>query len=97
MALSKSQSKQLRTLAHKLKPVIWIGQNGLTDNVLAEIEAALQHHELIKVKLRAGDQDEHDAIIKSICDHTGAERVQGIGNIVTLYRQNPDTPVIRLV
>ncbi|HSR63352.1 MAG TPA: ribosome assembly RNA-binding protein YhbY [Gammaproteobacteria bacterium] len=97
MALSKSQYRQLRTLAHKLKPVVWIGQNGLTDNVLGEIEAALLYHELIKVKLRTGDRDEHNNIIESICDRTGAERVQGIGNVVTLYRQNPDTPVIRLV
>lgn len=92
MALSKSQLKQLRTLAQNLKPVVWIGQNGLSDNVLGEIETALEHHELIKVKLRKGDRDEHDTISKSICERTGAERIQGIGNVVTFYRKNPDKP-----
>ncbi len=56
MDITKTQQKFLRSKAHHLKPVLWIGQNGLTESVTAEIELALNHHELIKIKLRVGDR-----------------------------------------
>ncbi|MBF8269349.1 MAG: putative RNA binding protein, partial [Gammaproteobacteria bacterium] len=49
--LNKEQKKHLRTLAHNLDIVIWTGQHGLTENVMAEINTALDHHELIKIKI----------------------------------------------
>ena len=78
----------MRTLAHEKKPIIWLGQHGLTENVVAEIETALDCHELIKIKLRVGDRETREATIEDIFSVTGAELVQKIGNIVTLYRRN---------
>jgi len=96
MSLTNKQQKQLTQLAQKLKPVIWIGQHGLSDNVLAEIEVAINHHELIKIKLRVGDRELRDKIIEDICKQTGAEIVQRVGNVASLYRHNVDNPVIKL-
>lgn len=65
-----------------------IGQSGLTATVLAEIELALDAHELIKVKIRA-ERDERKMIIEKICSDTGAELIQTIGQIAVIYRLNP--------
>ena len=73
--LSKNQLKFLRGEAHNLKPVVMIGANGLTENVLAEINHALEHHELIKIKVRAEDREDKLAIIEHICQHCKAEKV----------------------
>jgi RNA-binding protein len=82
------EKKQLRANAHALKPVVMIGQSGLTDAVLAEVELALNSHELIKVKIRA-ERDERKLISEKMCMATGAELIQAIGQIVVLYRLNP--------
>jgi RNA-binding protein len=94
MTLTKAQEKVLRTEARSRKPVIWIGQQGLTVNVLAEIESALNHHELIKIRLRAGDREMRDVLIADLCARTGAMSVQRIGNTVALYRMNKENPKI---
>jgi RNA-binding protein len=96
MALSKRQEKYLRTLAHDKKPVIWLGQHGLTDQVLAEIESALKQHELIKIKVRVGEREERDRIISEICRQTTSENVQKIGNTITIFRRNTEKPRIPL-
>jgi RNA-binding protein len=80
--------KQLKSEAHSLNPVVIIGQAGLTDAVLAEIEIALDHHELIKVKIRA-ERDERKLISEKICTQTGAELIQSIGQVIVIYRLNP--------
>jgi RNA-binding protein len=81
--------KQLKSEAHGLKPVVIIGQSGLTDAVLAEIEIALDHHELIKVKIRA-EREERKLISEKICTQTDAELIQIIGQIAVIYRLNPN-------
>jgi len=81
--------KKLKAEAHALKPVVMIGQSGLTDAVLAEIELALDSHELIKVKIRAEREDRRE-ISEKICLSTGAELIQAIGQIAVIYRVNPD-------
>lgn len=96
MTLTHKQEKFLRKLAHSRKPVIWLGQQGLSGNVLSEIDTALDHHELIKIKLRVGDRDIRDSLVEDICTVTGAEQVQKIGNTVTLYRKNDRKPAITL-
>ncbi|MEJ2095418.1 MAG: ribosome assembly RNA-binding protein YhbY [Gammaproteobacteria bacterium] len=96
MPLSKRQEKYLRTLAHDKKPVIWLGQHGLTDQVLAEIESALKQHELIKIKVRVGEREERDRIISEICRQTTSENVQKIGNTITIFRRNTEKPRIPL-
>lgn len=96
MSLSDRQRKHLRALAHPRKPVVIVGRNGLTEAVFVEIEAALAHHELIKVKVGIGDRDLRDEAVSSICERTKAELVQRIGHIATLYLPNPEKPVIEL-
>jgi len=95
MQLNSAQTKQLKSLAHPLKPVVRMGQKGLTDAVIAEIELALDHHELIKVKV-AGDRDERTEVVSTILERTKAVRVALTGGIVVLYRRNPEAPVINL-
>jgi len=87
--VNSAGKKKLRAEAHTLKPVVLIGQSGLTASVLAEIELALDSHELIKVKIRA-ERDERKLISEKICRDTGAELIQTIGQIVVIYRLNPD-------
>jgi RNA-binding protein len=95
MPLSTRQKKHLRGLSHALHPVVAVGDKGLTDNVLAEIETALDHHELIKVKLR-GDRPTRAAWTEQIAARSGAERVQSIGQVACFYRRNPDKAGITL-
>lgn len=95
MSLTKPQTKHLRNLAHHLKPVISIGQNGITDNVLTELDIALNHHELVKIKLGTGDRDERQIMIEQLGRETGAEQVQAIGKTLTLFRRNTDKPKIQ--
>jgi len=86
--VNPTDKKKLRAEAHTLKPVVSIGQSGLTTPVLAEIELALDHHELIKVKIRA-ERDSRKLISEQIHNETGAEIIQNIGQIVVIYRLNP--------
>lgn len=96
MTLNNPQKKFLRARGHKLNPVVWIGQQGLTDNVLAEIEQALSHHELVKVKIRVGDRGLRDQIVAQVADRLAAETVQQTGNMAIYWRRNPDQPKITL-
>lgn len=87
--MNTTDKKKLKAQAHALKPVVMIGQAGLTDAVLAEIELALDSHELIKVKIRA-EREERQHISEEISRRTGAELIQTIGQIAVLYRLNPN-------
>jgi RNA-binding protein len=87
--LSGAQRKHLRGLAHHLKPVVHVGRNGVTDPVLREIAEALDHHELIKVRL-ADPQGRKKELAEEIADRSGGAWVGLVGNVVTLYRQHPD-------
>lgn len=91
MSLSSQQVRALRAEAHrlKLKPVVMIGQHGLSENVLNELESTIDHHELIKVKIPGGAKAEKNALIDSICEKLKAERIQSIGNVVVLFRKHP--------
>ncbi|MFC1234543.1 ribosome assembly RNA-binding protein YhbY [Vibrio sp. F74] len=88
MNLSTKQKQHLKGLAHNLKPVVLMGANGLTEAVLAEIELALDHHELIKIKVASEDRDTKELIIEAIIRETKAEKVQGIGKVLVIYRQS---------
>lgn len=87
--MNPADKKKLKTQAHSLKPVIMIGQSGFTAAVLAELELALNTHELIKVRIRA-EREERKLISEKICADTGAELIQSIGQIAVIYRLNPD-------
>jgi RNA-binding protein len=88
MTLSESQKKHLRGLGHALKPVVTVGDSGLSDSVLAEFESSLKHHELIKVRVRVGDRAARDEIIETLCSDSAANLIQRIGNVALLYRPN---------
>jgi RNA-binding protein len=89
MIITVKQKHWLRAQAHHLKPVVTLGQAGLTEAVLAELETALDHHELLKVKVGGADREERDAIVRTIAGRTGSELIQRIGNTATFYRANP--------
>jgi len=86
MKLNGKQTHYLRGLAHTLKPVVMIGDKGLTENVITEIENALEYHELIKIKVPAGDKESKTQLIDTICQQTKALHAQTIGRIIVLYR-----------
>ncbi|WP_267220847.1 ribosome assembly RNA-binding protein YhbY [Dyella silvae] len=96
MALSPSQRRYLRSLAHDLHPVILLGAKGATEAVLKELDLALSHHELVKVKLSGGDKDERQQQIDYLAEGTRSESVQQIGHIVVLFRRNEDEPKLAL-
>lgn len=89
-AISKNDIAQLRQKGHGLKPVVMIGQNGLTEAVVRELDLSLNHHELLKVKIAGAERQERDAIIAQMCEQVAAELVQRIGNIALIYRKAPD-------
>ena len=88
-ALTNDQKKQLRRFGHELTPLVNIGKEGLTDNVIESIDEALRAKELIKVKLlNTAPIDKHSAA-REIPQRTGSLLVQLIGKTVLLYRANP--------
>ena len=76
--INKQQLKYLRSLAHDRKPVVWIGQHGLTVKVMEEINNALDHHELIKIKLRVGEREAREQACIEICAKTKAAPAGGL-------------------
>ena len=88
--LTAASRKALKAKAHKLEPVVQIGAKGLTDEVVAEIERALNAHELIKVRAGSLERGERDAVLEQICGRTGAEQVQQVGKVFVIYRKKPD-------
>jgi RNA-binding protein len=90
MKLTEAQQKFLRGRGHSLKPLIMIGNAGLSDAVFAEFDSTITHHELIKVKVRGADRDTRDAIFADLCERGEATLVQRIGNVALLYRPNPE-------
>ncbi|HSM99578.1 MAG TPA: YhbY family RNA-binding protein [Rudaea sp.] len=95
MPLSPSQKRYLRGLAHSLKPVILTGNKGVTPALLKEFSAALDQHELVKVKL-GDDRDERKLHIAELGEGAKAELVQSIGRVACFYRHNADKPKLAL-
>lgn len=92
--LGEQTRRALKRLAHHLKPVVQTGAAGLTPALIAEINHALDHHELIKVKLVAADREARNAMATEISRQTGAWLIQRIGSVGTFYRENTDNPTI---
>ncbi|MES9852704.1 MAG: ribosome assembly RNA-binding protein YhbY [Candidatus Thiodiazotropha sp. L084R] len=97
MPLTSDQTKSLKKLAHTLKPVVIIGQHGLSDGVINEIEISLDHHELIKVKLAGADKSDRENLSAAIVERLSAELVQIIGRVAIFYRANPNKKKNRIV
>lgn len=89
--LTSTQAKYLRGIAHGLKPIIFIGQKGLTDALIQSTEEAFERHELIKVKfIDYKEKKQKVALSKALEDRTGSHLAGMIGHIAILYRQHPD-------
>lgn len=95
MPLTARQRKHLRGLTHGLQPVVMVADQGLSENVMNEIESALDHHELVKIRLRT-DRDTRNAWAREIERRCAAERVHAIGQVVSYFRRNPEKPVVAL-
>ena len=89
-ALTSAQTRFLRGHAHDLKAMLQVGGKGISDALVAEVELALEHHELIKVKVAGEDREARDAMIGALADRTGAALVQRIGHTAVLYRPSQD-------
>lgn len=88
--LTAAQTRFLRGQAHDLKAMLQVGGKGITDALVAEIELALEHHELIKVKVAAGDREQRDTLIEQLAERTGSALIQRIGHTAVFYRQNSE-------
>ena len=93
MSLNKKQIQHLKALAHDLKPVVLLGSNGLTEAVVAEIDFALNHHELIKVKIPTDNRETKGLIVDAICRETEATKVQVIGKTLIIYRPSEEKKI----
>lgn len=89
MALTQEQKKQFKSIGHHLKPVLIVAENGLTEGVLAELDRALNDHELIKVKINLAEREDRQAVIAELCETARCELAQVIGKMALIYRKNP--------
>ncbi|WP_100640912.1 ribosome assembly RNA-binding protein YhbY [Alteromonas facilis] len=94
MNLTTKQKQFLKGLAHDKKPIVQLGNNGLTEGVLAEIDNALGHHELIKVKIPTDDRDEKKLIAEAIARETQAAQIQIIGHTLVLYKPAKEPKIV---
>lgn len=95
MNLSNTQKRHLKSLAHHLNPVVRVGQHGVRETVLEELNGALDAHELVKVKI-AAEREQRAEIAQLLCRESGAELIQSIGQMVVLFRRNRKKPRIAL-
>ena len=96
LVLTSKQKRHLRGLAHSRKPIVIVGGKGATAALLKELDNALDHHELVKVKLQLEERADRKAVAARLCDASGAELIQLLGRIATLYRHNREAPRIML-
>ncbi|MCU7915262.1 MAG: ribosome assembly RNA-binding protein YhbY [Candidatus Thiodiazotropha sp. (ex Gloverina cf. vestifex)] len=97
MSLTPAQIRELKKLAHPLKPVVIVGQHGLSESVLSEIDSTLDIHELIKVKLAGADKTDRVTLSQQVVEQLSASLVQIIGRVAIFYRPNPKKKKNRIV
>ncbi len=85
--LDNKEKKRLKQAAHHLKPVVRIGQKGVTEALIREMDGRLDHHELIKVHIAAGGREDRAAVARQLAAATKAELVHGIGKVFIFYRR----------
>ena len=90
LQLTSDERRQLRARAHALNPVVSIAQNGLTDAVLKEIDACLNAHELIKIRVYSDDREAREGYWNTICSELEAAPVQHIGKLLVVWRPAPE-------
>ena len=94
MELSEKQKKHLRRLAHPFHPIVTLGNAGLTEGVVGELDRALDDHELVKVSARVGERDARNEALATLAARTSAQLVQRIGHVGVFYRRRKDLPKI---
>jgi len=88
MALTERQKKHLRRLGHDLHPIVLVGQRGMNSGVVEELKLALEHHELVKLRVRAGSREDRDAMLAELASLSGSEFVFRVGNVGLFYKKN---------
>lgn len=86
MAFDAEKIKRLRTIGHQLKPIVTIGEQGLSAGVKTELERALDDHELIKIKFASNDRETRQAVLDSVLLASRAELIQQIGKVALICR-----------
>jgi len=94
--LTNNQKKFLRARGHALKPIVMVGQHGLSESVLKELEISMTKHELLKIKIRAEDREDRQRMIDEIVSVTQAHLIQVIGAVMVIYRGFDEEPEIIL-
>ncbi len=96
ISLTPAQRSALRARAHELHPVVLIGDNGLTEAVLLEIDRSLEAHELIKIRVAGAQREDRGEVLSRICERLDAAPVQHIGRILVVFRPRPEQqPAVR--
>lgn len=90
LLLTSRERATLKARAHALEPVVQVGQAGVSDSLVAEVDRALLAHELIKVKMAGADREIRASLTRELCSRTGAAEVQQVGRIVVLWRPRPE-------
>ena len=90
IALTNAQIRFLRGQAHDLRAMLQVGGKGISEALVVEVDGALEHHELIKVKVAADDRELRDGMIADLAERCGAALVQRIGHTAVLYRPSQD-------
>jgi len=90
MSLPEKTRRELRTRGHTLKPVVSIGNGGLSEAVYRELDLSLEHHELMKIRIAGAEREQRRQMIAQLCERLGAEPVQAIGHIALIYRKRPE-------
>jgi len=93
MSITTKQNQHLRRLAHHLKPVIIIGNAGLTEAVMEEIKLAISFHELVKIKLNAQDKTVRNTMVEDIITNCDAHHVQSIGHVAVFYKPSQEKKI----
>jgi putative YhbY family RNA-binding protein len=96
LSLTVSERRDLKARAHALNPTVLIGNAGLTEAVLKEIDATLKNHELIKIRVMGDDREARKSMMESICSSLGAAPVQHIGKLLVVYRPRPAAEKIEI-
>ena len=94
LTLTVSERLALKGRAHTLKPTVMIGNAGLTESVLAEIDLTLKRHDLIKIRIMGDDRELRATIMDTICTTLHAAPIQLIGKVLVIYKPNPDANLI---
>ncbi len=89
VSLTARERAHLKGRAHSLEPVVQIGQAGLTDAVVSQIDRALTAHELIKVRVLGDDRHARAELFETVCARTDASPVQSVGKVLVLWRPRP--------